>query len=390
MDDEPLLKEQLYKCSKCGYCRDTISDELGFYHICPSYDILRLEPYCGRGRTTIALGLLEGIIPFSTNSFNVFYTCFTCGECKEICPENIDVPAIVKAARKELFKHGIEHPKLKKMNLMIKDTHNLFGEAKPKSKWAKDLNLPKNGEVLYFAGCSASYTYSKIAKAAAKILLEAKLNVAYLGEDEWCCGAPTLWAGNDKLFNEIMKHNVSEIKTSGAKKIIFSCPVCYNTFKQYYTKEISKISLELSHISEEIAELMGMEKIKPTKPIKKRITYHDPCYLGRSEKIYEQPRDVIKRIPQLEYLEMPRNRKSALCCGEGIVVSKIFPELTSKISVNRIDEAMQIGAQAIVTCCPGCVTTLSKASAQLKFKRKVEIDVYDLTEIVAEALNFKL
>ncbi|MEM2914296.1 MAG: (Fe-S)-binding protein, partial [Candidatus Bathyarchaeia archaeon] len=142
------LKEQLYRCSKCGYCRDTISDELGFYHVCPSYDVLRLEHYCGRGRATIALGLAEEIVQFSKSLCDVFYTCLGCGTCKEICPENIDVPAITKAVRKELSKRGLEYPKLKKLNSLIKDKHNLFGETEFRSKWAEDLNLPKNGEVL--------------------------------------------------------------------------------------------------------------------------------------------------------------------------------------------------------------------------------------------------
>ncbi|MEM2914295.1 MAG: (Fe-S)-binding protein, partial [Candidatus Bathyarchaeia archaeon] len=233
----------------------------------------------------------------------------------------------------------------------------------------------------------ASYTYPKIARATTKILLEAELNVAYLGEDEWCCGAPALWSGNDKLFNEIMKHNLFKIRASGAEKVIFSCAVCYNTFKQYYSMEMSKKPLGLSHISEAMAELMGMEKIQLIKPIKKRMTYHDPCHLGRGAKIYEQPRDILKKIPQLEYLEMPRNRKSALCCGEGIVVGTLFPELTRKVSISRVDEAKQIGAQTIVTCCPGCVATLSKASAWLRSKERVNIEVYDLTEIIAESLG---
>jgi heterodisulfide reductase subunit D len=358
--------------------------------VCPSYDALRLEHYCGRGRTTIALGLVEGVVRFSKSLGDVFYSCLTCGACKEICPENIDIPTIVKALRKELVDRGLEPHKLRKLDAGIREKHNLFGEVELRSKWAEDLNLPKEGQVLYFAGCSASYTYPKIARATAKILLEAELNVAYLGEDEWCCGAPALWGGNSELFIEIMKHNLSNIRESGAKKIIFSCAVCYSTFKKYYTMEGSKKPLEASHISEAVAELIKMGKIQLTEPIKKRVTYHDPCNLGRGEKIYEPPRDILKKIPQLQYLEMPRNRKNALCCGEGIVTGTVFPNLTRRISTDRIDDAKKIGAQVIVTCCPGCVATLSKASARLKSKEKVNIEVYDLIEIVAEAMRLRL
>ena len=390
LDDKPDLKGQLYRCSKCGYCRDTISDELGFYHICPVYDTLRMEHYCGRGRTTIALGLVEGAIQFSRPLVNVLNTCLGCGACKEICPEKIDIPAITRAMREEIVKHEMEPPKLKDTDLAIKEKHNIFGEEKPRYKWAEDLNLPKKGETLYFAGCSASYTYPKTARATAKILLEAGVDVAYLGEDEWCCGAPALWSGNTELFKEIVKHNLSAIKASGAKRVVASCAVCYNTLKTHYPSVASELSFKVLHLSEVIADLIQQSKIHLQKPVRKKFTYHDPCHLGRAEKIYEQPREIIRKIPQAEFCEMARNRKNALCCGEGVVVSSLFPSLTRKISANRVNEAKEIGANAIVTCCPGCVTTLSKAAAWLKSREGVNIEVYDLPIIVAEAMGLKL
>jgi Fe-S oxidoreductase len=389
LNDKPELKEQLYRCSKCGYCRDTISDELDFYHVCPVYDVLRMEHFCGRGRATIALGLREEVIQFSEPLANLVYTDLGCGACREICPENIDIPAITRALRKEIVDRGLESPKLKQIFLALKDKHNIFGEEKPRSNWAYDLDLPNNGKTLYFAGCSASYTYPETARAIINILSEAGLKVAYLGEDEWCCGAPALWSGYMEFFENITRFNLSAIKASKAKTVIFGCAVCYNTFKTHYQSIIGKLPFKTLHISEVIYDLMVKGRIH-LQSVRKKFTYHDPCHLGRDEKVYEPPREIIKKIPNSEFYEMPRNRRSAFCCGEGVIVSTLFPNLTRKISANRISEAKEIGANAIVTCCPGCVTTLSKAAAWLKSKEKVEIGVYDLPIVVAEAMRLKL
>jgi len=384
-----MLREQLYRCSKCGYCRDTISDELNFYHVCPVYDILRMEHFCGRGRATIALGLREKAIKFSESLANLVHTDLGCGACKEICPENIDIPAITRALRKEIVDQGLESPKLKQLYSALQEKHNIFDEEKPRSNWADDLGIPVKGETLYFAGCSASYTYPKTARAIIKILLKANCEVAYLGEDEWCCGAPALWSGYVEFFEKIARLNLSAIKASKAKTVIFGCAVCYNTFKTHYQSIIGMLPFKTLHISEVIYDLIKKGSIQ-LGHIKKRFTYHDPCHLGRDEKVYEPPREIIKKIPEAEFYEMPRNRKSAFCCGEGVVVSKLFPNLTRKISADRINEAKETGADAVVTCCPGCVATLSKAAVWLKAKEKVNIEVYDLPIIVAEAMQLKL
>jgi heterodisulfide reductase subunit D len=120
------------------------------------------------------------------------------------------------------------------------------------------------------------------------------------------------------------------------------------------------------------------------------LTYHDPCHLGREEKVFEEPRTIVKKIPGVKYFEMERNRRAAWCCGEGVVVSAIYPNLTRKISSERIDEARRAGAEAIVTCCPGCVATLSKASAWVKSREGIDMPVYELPVVVAEAMGIEL
>jgi heterodisulfide reductase subunit D len=389
LKDHPELKEQLYRCSKCGYCRDTVSDELGFYHVCPVYKNLRMEHYSGRGRTTIALGLSEGKIRFHKPLSEALYTCLSCGACKEICPEKIDVCGITRNLREEAFQRKLQPQKIQRLQTALKKTHNLFGEEKPRSKWAEDLNLPQKGETLYFAGCSASYSYPKTARASVKILQQTRKNVAYLGEKEWCCGSPAFWSGNRKLFTQTVNHNLRVIKASGAKEVVLGCAVCYNMVKTNYPT-VADIPFKATHVSEFIAEALKQGKIKFTTPLEKKLTYHDPCHLGREEKVYEEPRTIIKKIPGVKYSEMERNRRAAWCCGEGVVVSTIYPNLTRKISAERIDEARRAGAEAIVTCCPGCVATLSKASAWVKSREGIDMPVYELPVIVAEAMGIKL
>jgi len=382
------LKMQLYRCSKCGYCRDTVSDELGFYHVCPVYRNLRMEQYSGRGRTTVALGLSEGIIRHSRSLTDVIYTCLSCGACREICPEKIDVCGITKGLREQVFERKLQPPKIRELQLALRERHNLFNEEKPRSAWAEDLDLPQKAKILYFAGCSDSYTYPQTARACVKILRQIGKNISYLGENEWCCGAPAYWSGNNRLFEHIVRHNLAAIKSSGAKEVIAGCAVCYNMIKTNYPK-FGKLSFKISHISQTIAVSIKEGKVKFAKPFKKRLTYHDPCHLGREEKVYEEPRAVIKKIPGVEFSEMERNRQAAWCCGEGVVVNALFPNLTRKISAERIDEARKTGAEAIVTCCPGCAATLSKASAWLRSKEGIEIPVYELPVLVAEAMGLK-
>ena len=382
-------KMQLYRCSKCGYCRDAVSDELGFYHVCPVYKNLRMEQYSGRGRTTIALGLSEGIIQHSRPLTDVIYTCLSCGACKEICPEKIDVCGITRNLREEVFQRKLQPPKIRELQLALVKRHNLFNEEKPRSTWADEFDLPQKAETLYFAGCSDSYTYPQTAKACVRILQKAGKNIAYLGEKEWCCGAPAFWSGNNKLFEQIVRHNLAAIDSSGAKEVIVGCAVCYNMIKTNYPK-FAKVPFKISHISQFIAESIREGQIKFVKPFNRKLTYHDPCHLGREEKIYEEPRTIIKQIPGVKFVEMERNRQAAWCCGEGVVVNALFPNLTRKISAERIEEARRAGAEAIVTCCPGCAATLNKSAAWVKSREGIEIPVLELPVLVAEAMGLKL
>jgi Fe-S oxidoreductase len=385
---QPFFESTLL-CRECYVCHTA----------CPMVELAR-EKFCG---PTLMLKYVaprvydprdEGDRLTQAVSEGLWY-CLDCGMCKEVCWRSVDVPDIAyrkireKVKEKSTIESEVDLAILGEVELAIKERHNIFGKETPRAKWAEDLNLLKNGEVLYFNGCSAAYTYPKTARATVKILSEAGVDVAYLGEDEWCCGMPMLMSGNPKEFEEIIEHNLSKIKASGAKKIIFSCSDCYNTFKTHYKSRVGNLPFEVFHISEIISDLIKQNKLD-LKPVNMKITYHDPCHLGRGETVYEQPREILKKISQTELYEMPRNRNNALCCGGGFIVSTLFPDLTRRISADRIREAKDTGADAIVTCCPGCVATLSKAAAFAEAWEGVEIKVYDLPIIIAEAAGLKL
>ena len=217
LKDYPQLKEQLYRCSKCGYCRDTVSDELGFYHVCPVYKNLRMEHYSGRGRTTIALGLSEGKIRFHKPLSEFLYTCLSCGACKEICPEKIDVCGITRNLREEAFQRKLQPQKIQRLQTALKKTHNLFSEEKPRSKWAEDLNLPQEGETLYFAGCSASYSYPKTARACVKILQQTGKKRGLLRRKRMVLWSPGVLERQQKTLHANSRTQLARCKSDGSQ-----------------------------------------------------------------------------------------------------------------------------------------------------------------------------
>ncbi len=383
-------RNQLYWCSKCAYCRDTISDELGYYKVCPIYEFKRMEHFSPRGRATIALAALEGYLPLTQPLVDLAFSCLGCGICKAICPsavdEGVDVAGIMRAMRQDLLNVGLKPPEaVIELDKNIAQTHNVFGEDSAKrTSWSNDLELPDKGDILYFAGCYTSYRYPETARATVKILEQAGIHLSYLGDEEWCCGVPQLWDGNSSLARDIARRNFEAIKKSGAKTVVATCAGCYHALNSNYREIVGEIPFEIVHVSTLLADLIAKDKIRLRKPIEKVLTYHDPCHLGRHEKIYDAPRDVIKNIPQIDYREMLRSKNSAWCCGGGAIESAVFPNLTKEISKARIGEAKEIGADALITSCPLCITILNRVAKPQK------IQVYDLPVIVAEAMGLEI
>lgn len=382
-------KANIFACSRCGMC---IVGEAGY--VCPVQQHTGgFDQYVARGRNQIAKAILNGELKYTKELADSAYTCLGCNSCHAQCtrmdmktgkPGFIDETKIQYALRVDLCKAGYEPESLQEVDKAIDLYGNPFGEDNAKrAEWAKELDLPTTGENVYFAGCYASYRDTKIAKATASILKEGGIDVAFLGEQEWCCGVPQLADGNRELAEKLIVHNVEALKAAGVKRVITSCAGCYHALKSEYPEIIGELPFEVVHSSEVMAELIASGKISLKKEIAKKVTYHDPCHLGRHEKLYDAPRNVIKEVLGIELVEMPRNKENAFCCGGGSVVSTVFPDLTKDIAADRINEAQATEAEIIISACPSCESNLTPGA------RKAKMKVYDLNVLIAEAMGLK-
>jgi len=387
------IKGMVYACTQCGYCREKYSDEaytkLPTFRVCPVREHAGgFEHHYARGKIQIAQGILEGRFPYSEELVELLYTDPDCRLCTWVCDAEriLDPPKVWRAMRQDIVAAGMGPPKpLKEIDSRVSERHNVFG-ARPerRSRWASGLKLPEQGDVVYFAGCYASYTQPEIARATVAILREAGLGLAYLGEEEWCCGVVQFHDGSISLARQMATHNIEAIRASSAKMVVTSCAECYKSLKVEYPQMFGDIPFKVVHISELLAELADSGRVSFRKGLEEsRVTFHDPCHLGRYCGVYDQPRQVLRSIPGVELAEMLRHREYAWCCGNGAdLVRSVAPELASEIARDRVEEARDTGAQAIITSCPRCVASLGRVADGMK--------IYDLTVAVAEAMGLEV
>jgi len=393
MDFKNLKKwmNDLYSCDRCGFCREMIDHDSGTFKICPVKEVYGFDSYTARGRNNIIQSLIEGRLELTPRLVEHVYTCLLCKNCQEHCTWhglNINTPEIIKALRRDIVDAGMELNSLRKIDAVVEKTHNVFGKDDSEvAAWANDLDLPKKGDVLYWSGCYDSLKYADTSRSVVTIMRKAGVNLAYLGNEEWCCGAPEIANGQEELAGKLARHNIEAIKLSGAKEVIVSCAGCYHVLKSEYPKIVGELPFKVVHISEVFANLIKEGKIRFKKDINKKVTYHDPCHLGRYEGIYEAPRDTINAIPNVELVEMLRNRENAWCCGGGNGTTWVaFPKLSMDIANSRLDEARDINVNIIITSCPLCQNILSNSAK----KHKDKIEVYDLSVLIAEAMELDI
>lgn len=379
------VRSDVMACGRCGKC---VVHEGGY--VCPvQVNTAGFDETVARGRNGIARAILEGDLEITQEVVNNTYTCLSCKSCFVACGKKdrkgqpaIDECKITQALRADIVKAGMEPEPLKAIDNAIDENHNPFGLAPAKrADWAAGLDLPAKGEIAYFAGCYASYRNPKIAKATVAILKAAGVEVCFLGEDEWCCGVPQLGDGNMDLAEKIMLHNIEALKKAGVKKVITSCAGCFHALKSEYPEIAGELPFEVVHSSEVFADLIKEGKLKPVKEVNRKVTFHDPCHLGRHENVYEAPRNILAAIPGVELSEMARNKQKAWCCGGGSIVSNVYPDLTAKIAGNRIEEASKAGAEVIISACPSCESILSNAGRKSKMKAE------DINLLLAESLG---
>ena len=320
------------------------------------------------------------------------WRCTTCGTCPDQCPrgvKQIDLSIALRrvATEYEVFPASVKSARTARASL-ISEGNPLQGERAKRADWAKDLSVKPftdDMEVLYFVGCYLSYDprMRKVATATANILKKAGVEFGILGEKENCCGESIRKIGSEKVFKDLAKKNIKTFIDQGVKKIIVSSPHCYHTFKNEYPEFM--VHFDVVHMSEYILELINDGRLELKGEFKHKVTWHDPCYLGRHNNIYDQPREVLKKISGLKFVEMEAHGKKSLCCGGGGGRIWMDTPQEERFSDIRIKQANEVDATILATACPYCITNFEESRLNLEYEDKIVIK--DITEIVDEMTN---
>jgi heterodisulfide reductase subunit D len=318
------------------------------------------------------------------------YYCTLCARCREVCPIGIDTRSLGGAIREFLVEEGHYPTNYNMMRDAVASNHNVLGlPNSERAMWVEYLPNPDetltkktHADVAYFVGCMSSFspTVQDVPAAVAQILQHAGVDFALLGEKEWCCGYPLIWAGMRKEAEELKRENIKRITELGVKTAVFSCPSCYHAWKTEYDTDV-----EILHHSEYILRLIKEGRIH-LKPLNDTVTYHDPCDLGRNSGVYDSPRDVIRSIPGISFTEMRLNREKALCCGGGGDVEVVDDNFPGTIAKQLISLAKETGAGTIVTACQQCKRTMLKSLSR-EGSDHSSLKVIDLAEVVLRSIE---
>jgi len=377
------IDNELLACIYCGFCR------LG----CPTFSVTHRESRNARGRNVLAFNFLNGTLEPSADLAEAFYSCTTCQACTYFCPAQVKVDEIVEAIRKKLYRAGLTPEPVLGIRENIFKMGNVYAGAKAdridiyppalKEK-AQTGQLKSKAETLLFMGCVPSYLDMKMVPSLLKPLDAAGVDYTTLGTEEGCCGFPLFLMGTDE-FEPHAKKVIERIKATGAKELVTPCAGCYKTFKKIYP-EVGDLGLEVYHSVHYLEKLIHSGKVKFNGDMKKKVTYHDPCDLGRAFRIFEEPRNILKSIPGLEFVEMARNRLLARCCGGGGGVLANNPEMAVEMAAERVRDALAVGAEIIVSGCAACKDNLKKGARAIPKQERGKIKIMDITEIVAQVL----
>jgi glycolate dehydrogenase FAD-linked subunit len=378
------VDNELLACIFCGFCR------LG----CPTFSVTGRESRNARGRNALAFNLLNGTIESSSELAEAFYSCTTCQACTYFCPARVKVDEIVEGVRKKLYKDGFTPEPVLGIRDNIMKMGNVYASAKAdridiypselKQK-IKDGTMKETAETLLFMGCVPSYLDMKMVPSLIKPLDEAGVDYTTLATEEGCCGFPLFLMGTDE-FEPHAEKVIERIRATGAKELVTPCAGCYKTFKKIYP-EVGDLGLEVYHSVHYLEKLIKEGKLKFKGDLGKKVTYHDPCDLGRAFQIFEEPRNILKAIPGLEFVEMARNRLQARCCGGGGGVLANNPDMAVDMAAERVRDALAVGAEIIVSGCAACKDNLRKGAKAIPKEERGKIKIMDITEIVAQNME---
>ncbi len=327
-------------------------------------------------------------------SHDVLWSCTTCGACHQECPVFIEpIPKIVDM-RRHLVMEEADFPETMQqaMRSLEERGHPFRGTSATRTDWARGMDVDTvatNGrpDVLYWVGCAAAFDdrNQKVAVALAKLMRRAGVNFSILGEEERCTGDPARRIGNEYLFQTLARENIATLDRYGIKKIVTSCPHCFNTIRNEYPRLGG--DFEVVHHTELLAGLVREGRLRPQQRMDSVASYHDPCYLGRHNGVYDAPRELLGAIPGLQTKEMGRCRERGFCCGAGGGLMWAEEKIGKRVSWERTEEALALEPQVLASACPFCLIMFEDA---IKVKEaSAQTRPLDVAELVALSVEVK-
>ena len=316
---------------------------------------------------------------------DTLWSCTTCSTCEVRCPKDLSPVDVVVGMRGVVVEEGRIEATIRDALESVNKHGNPWGRIKSKrSEWAEGLKLKHFSEganLLYYVGCTPAYDprIQEVARAIVKSLNTAGVDFGTLGNEESCCGDPAHALGERGLFELLVEDNKALFDKYGVEHMVTTSPHCYNSFKNKY----GKTGFEVQHYTQYIAGLIDRGKLTLSKKIGKTITYHDPCFLGKQNNVYDEPRKIIENIPGAKFVELDRSRERSLCCegGGGRMWIDIPGE---RLAETRVRDAVDIGAEILATACPFCLSTLEDAVLTTGYEGSIKIT--DIIELVLEAI----
>jgi Fe-S oxidoreductase len=349
-------KEEIYTCNRtrCGFCIQR----------CPIYEVTGLETYSSRGRNLVARGVMEGVIDVTPDVVKLANTCLLCGYCEKNCA--LDNTEIFRDIKTDLVEQGQTDKYLDSGVESIRQFGNPF-KQNPKKRNIPEIKSNPKSKTLLFGGCTYSINHHETLVLIAELLGD----VNYLGEEEPCCNNLLFDAGYIKEFQKQKKGIVDLLKKTKAEEIVTGCPTCYRTILEEYGDEIKAKPI---HFITKLYEMIKSGELKFKSDKKITVTWHDPCHLGRLGGIIDEPREIIKSVENVTFVEMQNHGLDSHCCGSGSGLMMSYPEIGIEISKRRYQEAEEVGAEIILSFCPTCEFTLHKAGETIA---RDEIDYDD-------------
>jgi Fe-S oxidoreductase len=391
----------LYSCVVCGNCQE----------LCPAYEsgkklnpkkviqdlkkhLLKVGPELVAAKAKGEPAPANPKVPLAENVIllDEIWACTTCGACDEVCPVWVDHIDKIVDLRRNLVMEQASIPETAEGALRsIEDRgHPWRGTTLSRTDWAEGLDIKvladdQDVDILFWVGCTEALEErsTKVAQAVAKLLKAAGVNFGILGTEESCCGEPARRLGNEYLFQMQAEKNIELLKSYGVKRIVTACPHGYNTIKNEYPQFGG--NFQVIHHTELIAQLIKEGKLQIKKSLSELVTYHDACYLGRYNNIYQPPRQIIKSIPGIRLAEMERNRRRGFCCGGGGGHMWLEEQEGNRINEMRTEQAIETKAQTVITACPLCLQMFDDGIKAKEAEEKLR--VMDIAELVAAQIE---